>query len=330
MADPEPRYAIEDLTVNICTVDRSEMVEACLRSLIETSPEGVSLQVVFNGSSPDMRDRVIELASTWRGPTRFIEIPEMVPVDESHNQALAGIVTPLVTFMGDDDVALHPRLHRILDAFNSLHPHPAVVTTFARRIAGDPFEPVIGSNKDLGPTSVEEWARWHESGEPFEMLWPGAVMRTELLRSIGGFEPAFSKSFDNRIFSQLSFLGPVLAVPDRGFGFRIHQGSMSTSSWKEQSRIVRFVRACHQANLAGSVEPTYEAFAASEAADPGLTRLRRSLRDRSRVNFRKGGALSLSGNRVAGTAHLVASVLLWPPAFIEKVGDQLGRGRRPI
>lgn len=326
---PAP-FTAEDLTVNICTVDRDEMVEACLQSLIDTTPTGVSLQIVFNASPERMRTRVKELASQWDGPTAFIELDEMVPVDESHNRALAGVSTPLVNFMGDDDVVLGNRLPLILNAFNSIEPTPAVVTTFARRIAGDPFEPAIGSAKELGPTTVDEWRTWHGSGEPFEMLWPGAVLQTEQLRSIGGFEPPFSLSFDNRIFSQLSFLGPVLSLKDEQFGFRIHQGSMSTSNWRGQNQIVRFVRACHQANLAGRVEPTLEEFRSAEAADPWLVRTKRDLRDRSRVHFRKGGALALSGDRLAGAGHMALSMVLWPPAFIDKVADQIGRGRRPV
>ncbi len=327
----DPReFTAEDLTVNICTVDRAEMLEACLASLLRTTPDGVSLQIVFNGSPQQMRDRIKGQAEDWNGPTTFIDIDDTVSVDESHNRALAGVTTPLVNFMGDDDVVLGERISTILDAFNTLSPTPSVVTTFARRIAGDASEPALGSAKELGPTSIEEWKRWHESGEPFEMLWPGAVLQTERLRSIGGFEPPFSLSFDNRIFSQLSFLGPVLSLPDQNFGFRIHQGSMSTSKWKDQNRIVRFVRACHEANLAGAPEPSFEAFCASEDADSAVVKAKRDLRDRSRVHFRKGGALALSGEKGKGAGHMFVSAFLWPPAFIDKIADQIGRGRRPV
>ncbi len=319
------RFGIEDLTVNINTVDRPEYLEACLASLIETTPEGAPLQILFNATADETRERTIEQAKAWRGPTKFIHIADIVPVDESHNRALAGIETPLVNFMGDDDIVLGNRLPKILDAFNTLDPEPSVVTTFAKRIAGDAFKPAIGSNKDLGPTSVSEWKAWHDSGEAFELLWPGSVLRVDMLRSIGGFEKPFSQSFDNRIFSQMSFHGPVVSLTDRDFGFRIHQGSMSSANWKKQNEIVRFVAACQRANIAGVAEPTYEEFAAAEASDPAHIRAQRQLRDRSRIHFRKGGQLALSGDKVHGVANIAASLLLWPPAFIEKVKDQIGK-----
>ena len=319
-----PNFEIENLTVNINTVNRPLYLEACLDSLLKTTPAGASLQIVFNGTPSETRERTIAQASAWQGPTRFEHLDEMLSVDASHNHALERIVTPLVNFMGDDDIVLANRFDAILNAFNNLEPTPAVVTTFARRIAGDPFRPSIGSPKDLGPTSIAEWVKFHSQGNSYELLWPGSVLRTGILRSIGGFEAPFAASFDNRIFSQMSFHGPVISLPQRNFGFRIHQGSMSSSNWKVQNEIVRFVEACHQANFAGLREPTFAEFQASEASDSVLVRTRRSLRDRSRIHFRKGGELTLAGDRKRGALNLAASAALWPPAFGEKVMDQVG------
>lgn len=320
-------YTIEDVTINVCTVNRPDFLEACLQSLLDTTPEGARLQIVFNGTPNWIRDRTIDQARRWKGPVEFVHIEETVPLDESHNIALAGIDTRLVNFMGDDDVVLAPRLETLLAAFNSVLPEPVVVTSFARRIAGDAFRPSIGSNKDLGPTSVAEWRAWHDSGAVFEMLWPGAILRTADLRAIGGFEAAFNQSADNRIFSQLSFRGPVLSVPDRSFGYRIHQGSLSSANWKVQNHHVRYVEACHAANLAGEREPSVEEFLSSESALPVQARIGRGLRDRSRIMFRKGGEMVLSGQRIGGAAHLAASAMLWPPSFAEKLMDQIGDRR---
>lgn len=321
-------FEIDDLTVNINTVDRPEYLEAALRSLIEYTPAGASLQIVFNGTPEATRERTIAQAEQWQGPKRFVHLDEMLSIDESHNRALEGISTDLVNFMGDDDVVLGPRFEQILDAFNAMTPQPAVVTTFARRIAGDAFAPTIGSRKDLGPTTIEEWGKFHASGKSYELLWPGSVIRTDLLRDVGGFEQPFALSFDNRIFSQMSLRGPVIALPNRNFGFRIHAGSTSTSNWKAQNETVRFVEVCHRANIAGLPEPTLEQFRASEQADAPWVRAGRSLRDRSRIHFRRGGELALSGDWFNGALNLLASAAVWPPAFAEKVADQFGLSSR--
>lgn len=321
-----PRYQATDVTIALNTVDRPDYLYAAVESLLKTTPEGVSLQVLFNSTDQATVDKTIAQVADWQGPTKFIRHEEILPIDESHNAALAAVETSLVNFMGDDDIVLAERLTRIIDTFNSTDPLPAVVTSFARRIAGDARKPTIGSNKDLGPTTVAEWRIWHESGKAFELLWPGSVLRVDALRAIGGWEPEFAPSFDNRIFSQMSFHGPVLAVPDRNFGFRIHQGSLSTSKWGNQREIVRFVAKCHQANIDRVPEPTFAEFQAAERNDSTPTKVARTLRDQSGLHFRVGGAKALSGDRLAGAGHLVRAAAMWPPAFVDKVRDQYGRG----
>ncbi len=319
-----PQFGIEDLTVNINTVDRPRLLEACLDSLLRTTPPGAPLQIVFNGTPNETRERTIAQASSWQGPTSFVHLSEMLSIDESHNRALEGVSTSLVNFMGDDDLVLSNRFDSILNAFNTLEPLPAVVTTFARRMAGDAFYPNLASNKDLGSTTIQEWEEFHATGRAYELLWPGAVLRTDLLRQVGGFEARFAESFDNRIFSQMSFIGPVIALPERNFGFRVHSGSLSTSKWKVQSEVVRYVQVCHEANLQDIEEPTFLEFQRAEASDPVYVRARRRLRDQSRMHFRRGGEMMLKGRRLDGAKDLAASAVFWPPAFVEKVRDQFG------
>lgn len=316
-------YTIEDLTVTICTVNRPEFLGACIASLKRTTPAGAPLQIVFNGTPSESRDLAIAQAEGWEGPLRFEHIPTTIALDESHNRALELVNTPLVNFMGDDDIVLGSRLDKILEAFNELTPEPAVVTTYARRVAGAANNPAIGSLKRLGPTTIDEWRDWSMQGRVFEMLWPGAVLHTQRLRASGGFEARFSQSVDNRIFSKLSREFPVISLTDQNFGVRIHQGSVSTSNWRTQNEHVRFVESCHQAMCDGRHEPEFEEFVAGEAADPVWTRTRRNLRDRSRMHFRRGGALALGGQRTRGALNLATACVLWPPAFVEKVGDQI-------
>lgn len=316
-------YKITDLTVNICTVDRHDYLMACIESLLQTTPPGAPLTIVFNGTPEPTRRAAMKMAEAWQGPTRFEHIEQTVPLDESHNIALGLVETRLVNFMGDDDVVLGPRLHKILRAFNELEPEPAAVTTYARRVAGDAFNPKSSTIRSLGPTSIAEWEEWRDEGKIFEMVWPGAVFRTDELRAVGGFEARFNQSADNRIFTQLAQRAPVVALTDDQFGYRIHQGALSTGNWKVQNRHVRYVAACHEAHRAGLEEPTYEAFLAAESSAPWRRRVSVGLRDRSRMHFRRGGALMLQGQWVRASANLVASVAIWPPAFVGKVRDQI-------
>jgi hypothetical protein len=315
-------YRVEDLTVNINTVNRPGYLEACIDSLVETTPEGVALQIVFNGTPAEIREPALERASAWNGPTNFVVLDEILPIATSHKRALESIETRLVNFMGDDDVVLGNRLPHIVDFFNSNDPTPVAVTTYARRIAGDAFEPNIGSLKSLGPTTISEWRTWHRSGEPFEMLWPGSVLDTAAVRSIGGFSETFANIFDVQIFSQLSFVGPVLSTTDDQFGFRIHSGSNSTTNWGPQRELLRYFAACHQAQLDGVEPPTEEEFRRHEAAQPQWQQMRRTRNEHAQLMFRLGGEHWLSGRRAEGLKYFARSVASSPAAFVSKVGDQ--------
>ena len=279
-------FTIADVTLNINTVNRPAYLEACLASAIRTTPPGVPLQMVFNGTPTDVRERAMNQAAQWQGPTNFVVLDEMLSVSASHNRALESVQTALVNFMGDDDVILGNRLPVLVDTFNAHQPTPVVVTSHAHRIAGDPYLPAIGSIKKLGPTTIAEWEQFHRSGQPFEMLWPGAVLNVEALRSIGGFETPYELAFDTRIFSQMSFLGPVISSTDRQFGFRIHQGSMSSSNWDKQRESLRFIEACHRERLAGREAPTYEQFVRDEEAKTRFEQVSRRRSDRAQMLFR--------------------------------------------
>lgn len=319
----ERNYGVADLTINICTVDRQDQLLACIDSLLKTTPSGVTLNLMFNGSPAAMVAAATERASGWDGPMNVEVLDEIIPVTESHNHALSLVRTPLVNFMGDDDIVLDERVGAILNAFNTLDPEPVVVTTYAKRIAGDAFNPRIGSNKDLGPSSIAEWRQHRDEGRMFELLWPGAVLNTEALRSISGFEADFARTFDNRIFTRLSTVGPVLSIDDRNFGFRIHEGSISTSKFMAASQQVRHVQACRTAQLEGRPEPSVEEFARSEREAPAAQRARVYLRSKSRSHFRRGSAHLFEGGRpLEAFRHLATSAIVWPPAFFEKLLDQ--------
>ncbi len=319
-------YASSDVTIVVTTVERPAFLHACIESLLRTTPPGVPLLVFFNGTTESTRCRVRPLLERWPGDVSVAGTDETVSIDISHQRALDRVRTRLVNFMGDDDIVLEQRLDLLVDRFNTVEPEPAVVTSWARRIAGPPFEPRVGSQKSLGPTSVAEWKAWRAQGRVFEMLWPGSILRTDLLRRVG-FEADFRLSLDNRIFTQLAQVAPVLAVPHDGFGYRIHQGSISSARWREQQQHARFVERCALARQNRQCEPSFEMFMAEERDAPLFTRTRRELRSRSRRHFRTGGELMLDRSIVRGIAHLAMALLLWPPSFAEKLADQMPRSR---
>ena len=120
-----------DLTIAVCTIGRDGFLQAALRSLLDTTPPGVILRVVLNGpDNPSFADDVTTIVEGWDGPVHIRILPERLSIAGSHNTALWETTTDFVTFMGDDDLVLEPRVTRLLDLFWSTTPTPAVIGSF--------------------------------------------------------------------------------------------------------------------------------------------------------------------------------------------------------
>ncbi|MGI9607592.1 MAG: glycosyltransferase [Acidimicrobiales bacterium] len=318
-------FELADLTVNINVVDREDYLLACLQSLLETTPPGPRLNVLFNGSNSGLIERSSELIDRWPGPSSTIVLEETEPLWKSHQAALDSIRTRFVNFMGDDDIIFDERLPRIISAFNELTPTPGAVTTFAKRI-GPTIDPIrIGSSKDLGPTTIDEWMALSSEGAMFEMNFSGAVFRTESLHRAGGFAEEFSETADNRLFTVIGATEPVIALPERSFGYRIHPNSVSSSRFLSQAQAVRHVAACARAVVEGLPEPTREEFVAAEEADPRRVRIGRDLSARSQMHFRRGAAEMLQGRPIRGASLVALSAAMSPLRFTRSLRNQIGR-----
>ena len=315
-----------DLTIAICTIGRDGFLQAAIQSLLETTPSGVRLHIVLNHpDDPELHERLTELVSSWDGPTEVTRLGERLPISASHNTALSAATTPFITFMGDDDLALETRVEELLDIFWNTTPTPAVVGSFCRRVSGSFDKPRFSTNKDYGPTTVDEWRAARDSGDLIEVVFPSAIYRTDLLASVGGFEDRFGSAMDLATFTMLGQDHPVLADPRRSFAHRIHDGSVTSSSPGQHAMRLRYTEACISAIRAGDHEPTWDAFVASEQEISPPSRATVGRRTMSAMLFRQGGASVASGRRVQGLSKVAASAVVSPSTFLSRVRAQATR-----
>jgi glycosyltransferase involved in cell wall biosynthesis len=315
-----------DLTIAVCTIGRDGFLQTALRSLLDTTPPGVILRVVLNGpDNPSLADDVTTIVEGWDGPVHIRILPERLSIAGSHNTALSETTTDFVTFMGDDDLVLEPRVTRLLDLFWSTTPTPAVIGSFCRRVSGNHDDPKFSTNKDYGPVSIDEWRRTVASGDLIEVVFPSAIYRTELLNSIGGFEERFGSAMDLATFTRLGLDHPVLADPRRTFAHRIHDGSVTSSSAGQHAARLRYTELCLDAVRNGTPEPEWDDFVAKDEATPRHKRLNDQRRILSATLFRQGGAAMASGSRLPGVGKVAASALLSPSTFIGRSRSQVSK-----
>ena len=316
----------QDLTIALCTIGRDGYLHAALQSLIDTTPAGVSLHVLLNGVDDDsLATSVTEMMSTWDGPFTLTVLEDQLTIAGSHNAALERTTTPFVTFMGDDDIVLEPRVSQILNRFWETIPTPAVIGSFSRRVSGSHDQPRFSTNKDYGPTTVEAWSAHRDSGELIEIVFPSAIYRTELLRSINGFEERFGSAMDLATFTTLGLNHPVLAEPRRSFAHRIHDGSVTSSSARQHASRLRYTEQCMTALRNSDPQPTWDEFLDDEMATSRARRLSDKRQVLSATLFRQGGAAVASGTK-AGLSKVAASAVLSPGTFLRRSRSQVASG----
>ncbi len=172
------------VTVAICTRNRPEVLEECLRTvgLLDPAPDSV---VVVDQSDRGMAERVRELCSA---PVAYVPSPPR-GLGFARQLALETCTSEILLFT-DDDCLVRSGWAGALAAVFSLHPKAGAAVGAVRPHPAHPLPPGI-------PAWVTEWG----DGEPtvFETPTDPATIggglnmgfRTAAIREVGGFDPRF-------------------------------------------------------------------------------------------------------------------------------------------
>lgn len=316
-------YHTTDLTVSLIARRRPKLLEATLASIAKTSPSNATLQVLLNPPEEDVSRVVERFRAHWSGEFKVLSTSMPLDFVDAHNLALHHVGTPLVNFMGDDDVNMGPRLQRQLEFLNS-ETDVLACGTYAFRVGGRPGQKLkIGGRAAMGPTTRGACEALVKSGELVYLAFPSVVAQTEALRSIGGFRKEFGIAADVDLWSRLALLGPVLAIPEYLFGFRVHDASGSTALFWEGEERRRFAQACARARSQGLTEPTIDEWMRASSKEKLVTQWLRRRRSASRLYFRRAGAAFVEQRYPATGRYLITSFLLSPRACVEKLHGQL-------
>jgi GT2 family glycosyltransferase len=317
-------YHAGDLTVSLVARRRPELLEATLASIAETSPSDITLQVLFNPPQDDVNEVVRGFVRQWPGVVKLLSTSTPLNFVDAHNLALQHVETPLVNFMGDDDVNMGPRLLRQLNFLNT-ETDVLACGTYAYRVGGRPGQRLkMGGRAAIGPTTRGACNALVRNGRLVHLAFPSVVAQTEALRSVGGFRREFGIAADVDLWSRLALLGPVLSIPEYLFGFRVHDASGSTSLFWEGEERTRFATACAKARSRGEPEPTLQEWREASDREKLVNRWRTRRASTSRYYFRRAGAAFVERRYLATAQYLMTSFLLSPRACLGKLHGQLG------
>ncbi len=204
--------------------------------------------IIINDGSRDNSDAILnELAAR---DTRIRVISrENRGLVSSLNETIAIAKAPYLARMDADDIAMPQRLS-VQYTFMQQHSNVGVLGTNTHELdeAGR-----IVECRDFYPDTQAEIIEMLRKSPP--LCHPAVLMRTDLIRNIGGYRPAFRHAEDYDLWLRLSRITQIRNLPDRLLLYRRSPGQVSQRHAVEQSRSAQVAWLSHQNASAGKHDP---------------------------------------------------------------------------
>jgi glycosyltransferase involved in cell wall biosynthesis len=202
--------------------------------------------IVDDGSD----DGTAALLSGFAAADHRIRLLRQVPqgIVAALNNAIAAARAPYLARLDADDRARPDRLGKQF-AFMEAHPEIGLLGTFAERI--DAAGNVVG--RLAPPTDPARLVRALERTNPF--VHSSVMMRTALVRRIGGYRAAFRAAEDYDLWRRLAEAGGIANLADYLTQYRWHDSNLSQRHAIRQSFSVRLAQRSAAGRRSGGGDP---------------------------------------------------------------------------
>lgn len=223
----------EPITVVVPTRDRPDMLKLCLESLLSSNFPSFEIVIVDNRPRTSMTRELV--AGSFGGYSNIRYLVEDRPGSQwARNSGLRLVKTRLVAFTDDDAVVDPDWLGEIARTFHEDDDIacvtgltlPAELRTQAQVL----FEQFSGFNKGRAFARVDYDLDKYRSNDPLFPYLPGAfgagvnmAFRTEVLKGIGGFDPAFVNGQDGEAFFRVLAHGYRLVFQPKAIARHHHR-----------------------------------------------------------------------------------------------------------
>ena len=213
------RAAGPDVTVVIPTRDRWDLLRTTLRSVLEQRDVDLEVVIVDDGSSrspssvPDLDDPRV----------RVVRHDRSRGVAAARNAGIAKAAGTWIAFLDDDDVWAPDKLDAQLGAAEAAD--AAFAYTGVLLVRDD-----NGAVALAEPPPPDELAELLQSYDAIPAGASNVLVRTELIRSVGGFDLDFRHLADWDLWIRLAAAGAGAACPRPLVGYRLHARSMRSTA----------------------------------------------------------------------------------------------------
>lgn len=202
----------EAVTVVIPTKDRPGLLPMTVASVLGQHGVDVRVLVVDDGSATPVSEMLAPDARL-----RLMRNDRSRGVSGARNRGLAEVTTPWTAFLDDDDLWAPSKLRRQLDAVAGTECRWAcsASVSFAADHVLDVTDPP--ANGDLSTALLH--------GNIISGSASGVLVRTDLVRAVGGFDESLPSMEDWDLWIRLAQESPLATVSSPDVGYRVHRTS---------------------------------------------------------------------------------------------------------
>ena len=217
--------------------DAEAFLGQAIDSVLAQTHEDFELLIADDGSRDRSRE-IAEEAAKSDPRVRILPTRGGRGIVASLNHLLAEARGEYLARMDADDVALPERFERQVAHMAA---HPECIALGSRTLLvdadGDPLRPFALE------LTHEEIDAAHLAGRGGAICHPAAMMRTEAVRRVGGYDPARELAEDTDLFLRLAETGRLANLPDCLLLYRIHADSVGgrrrEAQWRAMAAAVR-------------------------------------------------------------------------------------------
>lgn len=201
--------------------NRQQFLGQAIESMLSQTLHSFELILVDDGST----DRSAEILRAYaRRDARIVVISSEANrgIAESLNLAISRARAEYLAVMDSDDIALPTRLET-QHSFLQIHQEIALLGSQARLV--DFRDAEIPANVDL-PTDHQDIDEALLAGG-WPIIHPTVMMRTAIVRALGGYNQCFRANVDHEIFLRVAEKTKLANLPDVLLLYRVHHRAMT-------------------------------------------------------------------------------------------------------
>jgi len=249
------------------TYNTSKFVAEAIESILSQTFKTFELIIVDDGSTDNTRN-IIKYYAKQDSRIRVIEVAHSGMANATDIGVEAAKYLWLA-FADSDDVAVPNRLEKQLKAAQR---NPKLIGLgsyfYFTKSNGQPL-----SIKAWGPKTEEEFYSLRQQ-RYFHLVYQATLfLKKEVFIKEGGYRPIFQTAADVEFIARLCNHGTILVIPEPLVLYRLHAKNTSIQDCFNQWIVGKYLKACHQKQLAGHPELSYPEFLAKYSRKNWLNRL---------------------------------------------------------